>query len=954
MSDEKFLSNDRELSEVALPNGLRCVFVHDPKLENNFIQVDIDGGFSKDPVDLSGLAEITLFTILSGSENYPGFDDFESFAKKNEIEYLGLTNLALSRIAAAVPHYALEEYLDRLTDLLSKPILSSECLQSAEINHGQRYYANLNNNTYREVHLLQYLHYRKSYQTTLLFKRKNLITRIRELFDLYYCPSNMTVYIMGDASIGELKAHIYRSFGKLSKKIKPSESLALEPFGFDLNFENTLRVRGKAVFSRIFTKSDEKRLTISFRLPSSTISSSAMYIAYLFHTSQAHSLQYKLKWDGLIDHAFIEYHNETCDTQTLNLHFSVTKKGIQNVHVVVSLVMGYIEIIKRMGPNLYIFNQAHSYFKSLRATENSFDILDRFACEFAMGSKLNDLGLAEVPRAFDATSINHIVHSLTPDNCVIVAMSNDYTDTKVHVETDFFLQYSIESLSTGTLFDGLSQPQLDPLMGSYKYQSVSTSELELISKNPIVYQRSHSGEVYSVLNMALSSPELAKFSPPAQRLYASLIAHKFFLIASKYIGELSIKVLDGDSLDVFVKSLPGSLPLIVRWLVENLSEPLGDEFNEKLTELKHYEKNLINLWLSGDQQVEFEPRFEDILQGCMDMGQQLRELDAIHLIDDLPRSAKGSIVLLFTGSVERYDSLMVAAITERLRDYGTVTSSPNLATIEYKASPNIRFASYRDEKRTILEKQGPCSSLIKVFNLGYFLHEKWAALLVLVELCNEHIFRDARSSNQDITELQAKAYQKEGRVWFELKIVGACSDEYLVEVLSSYLYQDMRISLWKLGEPPVQRSSRKVLRTLSTIKMNATDDLCLWHSIRSNPEDSNHLQTMQAYLSIMTLADVRSVYFTFLLQGRHFGVQTSVVRSLDDSTRWNDAVRNLEPCMLGVYQPVHSDPKVVERLLFDRGEHPDLAPDLITRNEMKLGYAISQVNYYEHLLSQFT
>ena len=954
MSGEISSWNESELFEVVLPNGLRCVFVHDAELENNFVQVDIDGGFSKDPVNLSGLAEITLYTILSGSENYPSVDDFDIFAKKNEIEYLGLTNLALSRIAAAVPHHALEEYLDRLTDLLRNPILSNECLESAEINHGQRYYANLNNDKYREVHLLQYLHYRKSYQTSLLFKRKNLVTLIREYFDLYYCPSKMTVYIMGDAKIGELKAHIHKSFGKLSKKIKPSESLALLPFDFDLSFAKTLRSRGKAVLAKMFTKSDEKRLTLSFHLPSIANTSSAMYVAYLFHTSQMHSLQYKLKWDGLIDRAFIEYRNETSDCQTLRLHFFVTKKGSQNVRVITGLVMGYIEILKCMGPNVHIFNQAHGYFKSLRATDTFFDILDRFACESAMGSNLNDLYLAEVPRTFDATSINHIVHSLTLDNCVIVAMSNEYTDTKVHVETDFFLQYSIECFSTEALFDDLSQPQLDPLMGSDKYQSLVTSGLELISKNPIVYQRSHSGGVYSVLNMALISPEFAKFSPPAQRLYASLIAQKFFLIASEYIGDLSIKVVDGDSLDVFVKSLPGSLPLIVRWLVENLSEPLGAEFNEKLRDLKHDEKKLINLWLSGDQQVEFEPRFEDILQGCMDMSQQLRELDEVHELNDLPSRVKGSLVFLFTGNVERDTSLMVAASTERLRNYATVTNRPNLSATEYKASGNIKFANYRDEKRTILEKHGPYSSLTKVFNLGYFLHEKWAALLVLVELCNEHIFRDARRSNQDITELQAKTYQKEGRVWFELKIVGACSDEYLIEVLSSYLYQDMRISLWKLGEPPVQYSSRKVLKNLSKIKMNATDDLCLWHSIRCNPGDSNHLQIMQAFLSIMTLADVRSVYFTFLLQGRHFGVRTIIVRSLDESTRWNDAVRNLEPCMLGVYQPVHSDPKVVERLLFDRGEHPDLAPDLITRNEMKLGYAISQVNYFEHLLSQFT
>jgi len=910
---------------------------------------------------------MSLNTVFRGSENYPGIDDFPNFVRNNEIEFHAHAHLAQSWIAVAVPHHALDEYLDRLIDLLSKPILSSEGLECAESKQGQAYYAVLNNNDYREAHLLHYLHYRLSRQFSFLFKRKDLITRIQEFVNFYYCPSKMTVYIMGDAPIVEMKALGHKYFKRLSQMVHSKTPLSLGHVGCDLNFTDTLRLRGQAVLAKMFTRSKEKRLTLSFRLPSSAKISSILYIAYLFHTSQVQSLHHKLKLDGLIDKLDVQYWNPMSTCHTLDLHLSMTNKGSRSVPVIVGFIMGYIEIIRRMRPNFHLFNQAHIFFKSLRVMDSCFEILNRFASELAMGSNLDDPSLAEVPRVFDANSITDVINSLTLHNCVIVATSDEYSDTKVHVETDFFLQYSIESFYAGGLFDGLSQPQLDPLVGSYKCNSLATSGVELISNNPIVYQSSNSGDFHSVLNMALSSPDFARFSPPAQRLYASLIAHKFFLVASDYIGKLSIKVVDGDSLDVSVSSLPGYLPHIVRWLVENLSEPLGTEFNEKLNDLKHEEKSLADMWLSGDQQVEFNPRFEEFLQGCMDVNQQLRELDEIQSINDLPSRVKGSIVLLFSGNVEKDTSLTVAALTERLRDYKTEPVRRTLPATEFKASGQIKFEDYRNEsltnsqfnrdvKRTVLEKQGPYSSILKLFNLGYFTHEKWATLLVLVDICNDHIFPDVRQDHMHISQLQAKTYQKEGRVWFELKIVGPCSEEHLMEVMCTCLYNDMRIDLWILDESLVKTSRQKVLRDLSATKINSSDHLCLWHSLRSNAEDLNHLKVMQALLSKMPLAAVRSLYLTFILKGMHFGTQTSIVKSLDKTTRENDLMRRIKEWgFVGVYETPKSNPRLQERILLGRGDHPIFANcDLYTRNEIKLGHAIAQVNYFENLLSQFT
>jgi len=464
MSSEGSLGDNPGISEAVLPNGLKCICSQDPSMEKTVIQLDIDSGFFQDPVDLSGLADISLSTVFRGSENYPGVEDLRIFVSKNKIEFRAQVYLARTSIATAVPNHALEEYLDRLTDLVSRPILSRQGLDYAEVKHGQAYYANINNDVYRESQLLQYLQYGISHQTTLLFKRKDLLTCIREFVSCFYCPSKMTVYIMGNAPIVDLKALIYNHFGKMSQRNHLKMPPYLRAPGCDRDFTNTLRVRGQAVFARMFIRSDKKKLTLSFRLPSNADVSSVLYVASLFHTSQAHSLRDKLESDTLIDHLDVRYRNPTFGCQTLDLHFSVTDKGSRNISIVVGFVLGYVEIIKRMQPNSIIFNQAHDYFKSVRVMNNSFELLEMFACELAMGSKLDDLRLAEVPRVFDAASINDVAHSLTLDNCVIVAMSDEYTDTKVHVETDFFLQYSIENLFAEALFDGLSQPQPYPLV----------------------------------------------------------------------------------------------------------------------------------------------------------------------------------------------------------------------------------------------------------------------------------------------------------------------------------------------------------------------------------------------------------------------------------------------------------------------------------------------------------
>jgi len=170
--ETEYLADEREFGETTLANGLKCVFVRDPRMYNVSVQLEIGGGSESDPAGLSGLATICASVVLRGSARFPGIGSLLEFISDNNILYSFKIKDATTRIAAELPTKAFDEYLDRLSDMISNPEFSQEALECSKLKYGMMFYPLLTTVEYRVTHAIYYMHGGIIDQGSSLFGKK--------------------------------------------------------------------------------------------------------------------------------------------------------------------------------------------------------------------------------------------------------------------------------------------------------------------------------------------------------------------------------------------------------------------------------------------------------------------------------------------------------------------------------------------------------------------------------------------------------------------------------------------------------------------------------------------------------------------------------------------------------------------------------------------------------------
>jgi len=661
----EYVADKREFSDITLDNGIKCVFVRDPQMENVAVQLEIGGGTESEPAGFGGLAFVCFSAILRGSVRYPGIENLFKFVVENDIYFYGQSYHSFSRIGAEVPHRAFDEYLDRLTDMITNPTLSPEGLEYSKLRYRNMFHPVMIGVKYRVVQVRDYMLWGIVDQCSSLFERKYLLSLLRQYFKRYYRPSNMVIYTVANLPIETMKERIRHYFGKLINEVDAVTSNLNSP-NIDYHFYENFHVDGHALLAKTYIKTNDKLLNLAFPLPPNMKTSSPLYVGLFFSTSQRGSVQHKLKADGLINHIIVGHKTRSREIQMLEVQFSLTDKGENSIRLILSYFFGYLEILQHISPSYDHFRQARVYFQCQRRLDSRFVTLDRYHCELLMGSEISDLRDAEIPRVFDPSGIKMVLQSLTLQKCSIVVVSDQNVDTPLLKGSEFFLQLSIENFKTPPRFNGLVEPQLDPLIVSSRLPLVTNSDLRLICEMPIAYQKSTAAEIYSMLNIGLKSPELAKLLVSHQRLYATMLNYKIWLETTKDICEVTINVAD-NGLNIDIKSVPDSLPPLIRLLVKYLSSPIGKEHDQHLMSRLHEEADNIRTLQDGNQEAEFEPKFRDYFSCGVDLETQHQQLELIKSVDDLPNNIYGDLVLVFSGNATKLLSLEVSSILSILQ-----------------------------------------------------------------------------------------------------------------------------------------------------------------------------------------------------------------------------------------------------------------------------------------------
>lgn len=666
MSGIRYLTDERQFYENTLLNGVRCVFVHDPQMYNIGVRLDTKGGFLDEPEGLRGIVAVSRVVALTASGSYPETGSFFDFVHKNKIKSSIQTLLDHNYLAAELPEECLEEYLDRLSDSLQDHCISRDGLECAKRRFAGSNHQGLNNVRLRENQVMFYLLFHFLKQDAVLLRRNDLLEQVQQFVNRTYTPSNMTLILMGSIAIETMEALAHRYFGKLVERC--DDLLPISEFfpSVDLEYTKKLRVDHHAVLARMHTISDEKRLKLTFPLPLDIGISAPLYVSYLFSTSQPGSLQYKLKSEGFIKSLSSGHKTYSSQFQLLYVYASLTLKGSQNIGLIMENLMGYAEIIRQISPNYDLFEQAREYFECIRKSDGCLMKLDRFACELRNGSSVPELRFAEIPRNFIPADIQTVASSLILENAVIVATSDENVDCPVLMNTDHFLRFSVENVQLRPRIDGLIEPRLDSLIKTSKQPAVDASGMQKVCDNPLVYQHPIASQFYSEIFIGLKPLEFSRWSLPAQRLYAAILNYKLFLRSMENIVEFKIEA-SNNFLDIRVKSIPDSAPFAISLLVEFLSSPIGDEFQDKFMQIRHEEGSKTQFSIYGDSKMNRNSNC-----GHTSWTENLLE---VRDVTDFPNQVKGDLVACFSGNTDSHSLMAIISLLQRIHEPNLPSSS---------------------------------------------------------------------------------------------------------------------------------------------------------------------------------------------------------------------------------------------------------------------------------------
>lgn len=160
---QEYAADEREFNVTELANGLKCVFVRDPRMEKVAVQLDIGGGHASNPTNLNGIASVSSAVALRGSARFPGVDNLLNFVIDYGIDFQNLTYVSHSRMVAEMPQEAFDEYLDRLSDMVANPVLSQEGLDYSKLRIDRVHYQDVTDVNLKEVQVREYLLFGKKY-----------------------------------------------------------------------------------------------------------------------------------------------------------------------------------------------------------------------------------------------------------------------------------------------------------------------------------------------------------------------------------------------------------------------------------------------------------------------------------------------------------------------------------------------------------------------------------------------------------------------------------------------------------------------------------------------------------------------------------------------------------------------------------------------------------------------
>ena len=341
-----------------LSNQLRCLLIQDDEADKSCAALDVHVGASLDPKPLYGTAHFLEHMLFMGTEKYPSENEYAEFITNNGGYNNAFTSLTDTNYHFEVSNEAFGEALDRFAQFFLCPLLGDSQTEREMNAVDSEYNMSLQNDAWRKINLLQNLAHEESTFRRFMcgnlesLKQDGIRESLLGFHKKWYSSNIMNLVLIGKHSLAQLEEWAVNLFqGVENKNVQvPDLSQPIMPF------DET----NKGIQARFQPIKDKDQIEIYWTLPnyrSEYKSSPLSYFSHLVgHEGENSLLSYLKAEDYAMELCAGGDHELDCFSD-FTITITLTKKGLANTDKVLDAVFKYIQRLKEVGPQQWVFEE---------------------------------------------------------------------------------------------------------------------------------------------------------------------------------------------------------------------------------------------------------------------------------------------------------------------------------------------------------------------------------------------------------------------------------------------------------------------------------------------------------------------------------------------------------------------------------------------------------------------
>ena len=442
---------DNEVDSFVLANKLRVVIIKPNEgLKNSYISLSVGVGSETDPADFIGFTHLIEHLLFTGSKNYPEDNYIEKVVNKYNGDNNGVTKAFTTSYYYSLEREGFEEFSDVLVDAVKEPLFDKNTIQK-EIN-------NVNSEISMRMTFNKNLAYYKmikkigNYGCHLFsdgfanidptsVDLEKLQKQIIDFHNKYYSANIMTLAVISDDNMEEIRSIIEKSFSKIPNKyivrdIFDNPKLNIQPFN-----KNTLN-------SVYFLRGYSYPTTLSMIFPIASEKKSKDFHALEFFSTYLNYYSDNSFKQTLVKEKLILSYSDQIALQDYSqslymISFDLTKKGEKHMTRIIEKFFSFIKMIKEL-PNKenfykslakiskfdFLFNTQSQFLGFSNVESNPFDRVLTFS-ENLQTDKAEDLFiLNNILNKYNAEEFDELLESLNPENSLFIIESPKFKEKK--------------------------------------------------------------------------------------------------------------------------------------------------------------------------------------------------------------------------------------------------------------------------------------------------------------------------------------------------------------------------------------------------------------------------------------------------------------------------------------------------------------------------------------------